>query len=388
MDAQTRPVTDTLVIGMGAIGAFYAYILEKSGRTRVTAIARGNYEALKESGFTMINTDTGDVANWRPHRLMSSLDQALDRTYAFVVLATKAIPEVTTTRDVVAPLLGLTYDGAHPQPAFVFMQNGIDVEEDIYVTLSQKVPSQNPRLISTALWVHMHMRDSVTVEYNNFGHIDIGDYLPPTVDRQVGVVVSPVATEFSETLKAGGTKVVLTADIGRLKYMKNAWNLCFNMVPALTRLSCDAIFGSPDTHIPPAGLSAKDSPQDVPLTSGSPGSPEGVVASLPRASPLIGDYTIPMMLNLLFEVYDLGSLLYPPTSGGPNLDHAAALSILTVTAKAYASGAMKHVPSTLADVRAGRPIELEVILGSVVRLGRQRGMAQPVSAMLDMVSCG
>lgn len=104
------------------------------------------------------------------HKLIvyTSLEQALDRPYAYVVLATKAVPEVISTPAIVAPLLHPAYAELHPQPAYVFMQNGIGVEDDLYTTLIRKFPSQEPRLIGVALWIGIQMVDGNAIEYRNF----------------------------------------------------------------------------------------------------------------------------------------------------------------------------------------------------------------------------
>ena len=56
---------------------------------------------------------------------------------------------------------------------------------------------------------------------------------------------------------------------------------------------------------------------------------------------------------------------------------------------------MKHIPSMLLDAQKGLPIEVEVIVGEVVRMARERGISVPVrvhrqcypeSLLIDMFS--
>ncbi|KAH8914338.1 hypothetical protein BT69DRAFT_1343102 [Atractiella rhizophila] len=48
MSSDSSSKLNVLVIGFGAVGILYSYLLEKSGKARVTALARSNYnQALK-----------------------------------------------------------------------------------------------------------------------------------------------------------------------------------------------------------------------------------------------------------------------------------------------------------------------------------------------------
>lgn len=55
-------------------------------------------------------------------------------------------------------------------------------------------------------------------------------------------------------------------------------------------------------------------------------------------------------------------------------------STMKETACIYAASTCVHCPSMLLDVQSGRPIEVEVIVGEVVRMARARGASVPVSS--------
>ena len=42
---------DILVFGLGAIGSFYAFILNEAPNTKVTVCARSGYDAIKKDGL-------------------------------------------------------------------------------------------------------------------------------------------------------------------------------------------------------------------------------------------------------------------------------------------------------------------------------------------------
>jgi ketopantoate reductase len=52
---------------------------------------------------------------------------------------------------------------------------------------------------------------------------------------------------------------------------------------------------------------------------------------------------------------------------------------LNSTAALHVLSSSTHRPSMLLDAEKGKPIEVEVILGEVVRMAKERGMSLPVS---------
>jgi hypothetical protein len=100
----------------------------------VTAVARSNYASIQEKGIK-ITTDEdkfGIIQGYRPHRrtcfllhsgdfitpfvttyeltyacppVVSSIDEAADTTYAYVVITTKSLPDVSPTEELVKPII-------------------------------------------------------------------------------------------------------------------------------------------------------------------------------------------------------------------------------------------------------------------------------------------
>lgn len=97
----------------------------------------------------------------------SSISQAADRPYTYVIFATKAIPELTRTPELLTPLLSEPYCTTYPQPTYVNVQNGLNVEVDLYKALQLLNPHEEPRIISTAAYVVTNMRSQTLVEHCN-----------------------------------------------------------------------------------------------------------------------------------------------------------------------------------------------------------------------------
>jgi 2-dehydropantoate 2-reductase len=87
-----------------------------------------------------------------------------------VVIATKVISEVQTNAQLVAPLLSPEYTRTHSQPIFVLLQNGLNVERDLFITL-RNIKDVNgnpwkPKIISAAVYVAVNLIGRNTVQHN------------------------------------------------------------------------------------------------------------------------------------------------------------------------------------------------------------------------------
>ncbi|KAI0922950.1 hypothetical protein AcV5_009808, partial [Taiwanofungus camphoratus] len=364
---------DVLLVGFGAVGAIYSLILKRSGQARVTVVARSNYDAVKAHGVHFKSRKYGDIQGWRPDRLFPSVSQALDRSYSYVVVTTKAIPELVRTPKLLAPLLSPPYLNDHSQPTYVLMQNGLNVEVDLYQTLKNLDGTRDPSIISTAVWIGTGMLDGTTVEHNDFDRVSLGVYRASSTITSNTPEEAALLAEFAGMLSAGGSETTVVPEIQRIKFSKNFWNAGLGVTAALSRFPLTAIFRPP--HLD----SQNASPPHIQASQPSEQQTASATAtgSLPSASPAISTYTIPFLYDLLTEIYNLGSVLFPPSDAGPGLDPDIVLKTLANTARLHSRPDATHRASTLVDVEKGRPTEVEVILGELVRMGRERRVDMP-----------
>ncbi|KAI1787023.1 ketopantoate reductase PanE/ApbA-domain-containing protein [Ganoderma leucocontextum] len=380
------PVKDVLLIGFGAVGAIYSLILN-SGRARVTVIARSNYEAVKANGMNFRSLKYGNHQAWRPYRLFPTISDALDRPYSYVVLTTKAIPELQTTPSLLRPLISPPYSDSHPQPTYVLMQNGLNVEVALYNALKKLKPHEEPRIISTAVWIGTGLLDKNTVEHNDFDRVSLGVYRPPSPSSAVENTAEEASllAEFGDLLAHGGSQTTIVHEIQRVKFSKNLWNGVLGASAALTRSSLREIFRpphlEPEPGYEPGGHSDPPGPPAGQTEHHGAAPSAKATAAIPRASDAIGLYSIPFLYDALTEVHGLGNVLYPPSGSGsgsvPGLDPELAIKTLANTARLHARPDSTHLPSMLMDVRAGRPTEVEHVVGEVVRMGRTAGVSMP-----------
>ena len=93
-----------------------------------------------------------------------SVQEALDRPYSYVVVATKALPEITPTSSILSPLLSPSY--THSQPVYVLFQNGLGIETDVYGAASKLSAAGTPRILSATLHIGTNLLSGNVVQHN------------------------------------------------------------------------------------------------------------------------------------------------------------------------------------------------------------------------------
>ncbi|KAH8093866.1 6-phosphogluconate dehydrogenase [Cristinia sonorae] len=359
---------DVLLIGLGAVGTIYAFVLQKSGLARVTVVARSNYEAVNVDGMHIKSLKYGEHKEWRPYRIFGSVQEAADRAYSHVVLVTKIIPELKTNPQLLEPLLSPAYTERFPQPVYVLMQNGMNIEVDLWNAI-KALGQGSPKIIGTAVYIGSKQLVKNVVEHSDFDRVSMGihreqpNVLTNSPEEEV------ILSEFGKLLETGGTEVTIVPDIHRVKYFKNAFNCLYGPVCALSRYSMQAIFRKPLDHW--QGTAPEVNTLSEP---GERTAAQQAVANVPASFPMVAEYTMPLMYEVLDEVKQLGNALFPDAS---EFDSDFAITVLTRTAVLVVRPESPEVPSMQVDVQLGRPMEIDVVVGSLVRAAKKVGVAMP-----------
>ncbi|KAF9260686.1 6-phosphogluconate dehydrogenase C-terminal domain-like protein [Marasmius fiardii PR-910] len=351
--ATSAPLKEVLLVGFGAVGAMYSFIIKRSGLARVTAVARSNYDLVTRNGIHIKSQKYGDIPGWSPDRLRQSVSHAADQAYDYVVITTKAVPDLVQTSQILAPLLSPPYTETHPQPSYVVLQNGLNVEVDLYRTI-KRLGNGEPKVIGTSLYIGTNLLAPDVVEHNDFDRVSLGIYRhndytttvnsPEEIDTLNGI---------AEVLKKGGSTVKVVPEIQRVKFAKNFWNVAFSSFSTLTDYTLPAIFR------PPPSPSVTYAPYVSPKTAA-----------------LVEQYTIPGIEAVLLELVALGRALgFPDNEDGLPSLHVQ--RTIDNTRKLHMSPQSVHKPSMLLDAQRGQPIEVEVIFGEVVRMARERNVPVP-----------
>ncbi|KAF9017352.1 6-phosphogluconate dehydrogenase C-terminal domain-like protein [Hymenopellis radicata] len=342
---------NVLVIGLGAVGALYAFLLQRSGVARVTVVARSNHDLVSQHGINIHSRSFGNNPGWKPDRLCRSVAEAADTAYRYTFLATKCVPEILTTPKLLEPLLTSQFE----QPTYVLLQNGLGIEKDLYEH-GLNVLKKPLNIVNTAIYLFASQEGPNTVAVDDAERVEVGIYRHSDYTTTVNSDSElRILNDVKDLLVKGGSNASVVPEIQRQKFHKNMYNVVFAATTLLTRYAMTAVFRSP----PPPGSDLKYAPYVYPTTG-----------------ELVDQFTVPMMREMFNELITLGRALgFPDSKDG--LPSDAGEKAMAFNRANHDTPWSFHKPSTLLDCEKGVPMEIDVIWGSVVRLARERGVAIP-----------
>lgn len=349
----TAELKDVLLVGFGAVGAIYSLILKRSGKARVTVVARSNYSIIEREGMHIKSGKYGDIPSWRPDRLCKSISDALDRQYSYVVVCSKYVPEVSPTPEILKPLLLPPYTETYPQPTYVLLQNGLNVEKDLYSALKTVTKdTEKPRILSSAVWIGTNLIAENVVQHNDFDRLAVGVYRPGDTTATANTLAEQsLLDDFGSLISAGGGIVSAVPEIQRVKFHKNFWNLLFCSYTTLTRSPVTAIFRR----------------QNVEGTMPAP-----YVADV--TADLVEKHVVPNLYAVLKEGLAVGRAMGWDEEALPA---SLVESTIANTKRLHMMPDNKHKASMLLDIEQGKPLEVEAIVGEVVRMAQEKGVDVP-----------
>ena len=325
-------VAQILIVGAGAIGAFYASRLAHAKDVSVSCICRSNYRAVSANGFQVTSPYYGNYV-FRPANVFSSPSEAANSKiqWDYILVSTKALPDVADDSSI---LEGLAYD----HTAIVLVQNGLGVE----LPYSKRFPKST--VLSGVTIASVAQPEHGKIKHNRWSRITLGPYLPHTepqnakstglsdAQRTDDLVAQERNNQFVAWLKEGGIKDAETCDHATMQ---------------LTRWHKIAI-------------NAAMNPSSV-LSGGTTNERMSNDPELQRH-----------LLGVINEVLDTA----PKVVGvewPENGKYASAERIIASTQK-NSSGS---VPSMQIDWQAGKKMELEVILGQPIKQARAKALEMP-----------
>ncbi|KAH9452833.1 hypothetical protein MJO28_008254 [Puccinia striiformis f. sp. tritici] len=432
---STEPV-DVLLVGLGAIGGIYSFVLERSQRCRVTAIARSKYESIQTHGLTIQSEKYGLIENWRPYRLTRSAEEAADRDYRFIVCCVKSLPDVECISAILAPLL-LPYhedfpnSTCHPPPAVVLIQNGIGIEQELAeafplihiiscvswlganLITPPVVPGETstPPISSTmplgqiAPRIEHGPQDRLVfglyegegfqeARFNEAHSRTCNGYAEGLLARDKTPLIGVARVEklqngtndinlFLELLTAGGCEAEAVEHIQPARWAKNLFNGAYSSMCTLSR-STISQFLVPEV-LPHTIPVARETMLEMLCVARALGYQE---AELPAK-------TIDGIINFILQHYKPkgnvpetpSTLTTPPviqeTRHSESPDDAArnkgdgSAHVETAKDNDTSAGSTSFKPSMLLDVEKNRPIELEPIVGAVLERARNKAVETP-----------
>ncbi len=99
---------------------------------------------------------------------------AADQQYDYVVVTTKAIPELIKTPKILEPFLSAAYTSKFLQPTYVILQNGLNVEADLYDAL-KALNQGEPKIIGSSVYIGTNLLAPDVVQHSEGVSIPLGN---------------------------------------------------------------------------------------------------------------------------------------------------------------------------------------------------------------------
>jgi 2-dehydropantoate 2-reductase len=306
-----------LLFGTGSIGAMYAFLLQKAG-AEVTCVCRSTYDTAKLHGFTIESTVFGTHA-FRPKIVKSVYDAVNQQTsselFDFIVVCTKAISNTATAQSPPSLIQPAVRAGI---TSIVIIQNGIGVER-IY---REAFPDNT--IISGVTYMPVSQISPGVFSHTETQKLHLGVY--PAHDA---TTIDHRNTEsFADLLKSAGAEVKVHQDVQIERWTKLVGNATWNPICALSRC------------------------RDLEFLEASPALAEDFIVESMR------------------EVVTVAA-----ASGYGS--HITEDTIRMQLARSKARKWPGVEPSMMADMAFGKPMEVEGIVGEVVKIAKEKGVNVP-----------
>ncbi|KAL9112123.1 MAG: hypothetical protein Q9227_003500 [Pyrenula ochraceoflavens] len=331
-----------LLFGTGGVGTIYAYLLSQGSAT-VTCVCRSNYTHVSTHGFTIHSAIFGSHISFRPSRVVRSPAEASPSTtnsndspnepFDYVVVCSKADPpDDATAIDLIRPAV------TEGRTAIVLCQNGILIEESWRAAFPQ-----NP-IISGVVYLPVTQVSLGVISMGPLEKLLVGTY-PSSLPSESAAKVA--VKRFVEVFRKGGGTIEEHEDIQPARWVKVSVNAAWNTSCALARQT--------------------DS---------------GVLESCPG-------HAMEAVRETMLEVIKVGNVVMAGEGKGEaELLKGGIVDEQLERAKGRVQKGNGVEPSMLTDVRMGRGLEVEAIIGNVVREAARIGVKVPRCQMLYVLTKG
>ena len=311
-----------LIVGAGAVGAFYASRLALVSSTLVSVVCRSNYKAVLANGFSVSSPKYGSYT-FTPHRTFADPKKAASSKikWDYIVVSTKALPDVSDDSEILEGLVGSA-------TAIVLIQNGLGVEEPYL----KRFPAAT--ILSAVTIVSAAQTEPGIIKHNRWTRISVGPYLP-------GSTSSTGKNEKENKAIESNGRFVKLLQAGKIKDAEEYSHSKLQMV----RWHKIAINASMN--------------------------PSAVLSNGTTNNAMAMD---PELYIHLKGVMDEVLSTAPKVLGTPLPKEFATSEALLKSTQKNTSGSK---PSMLLDWEQGKRMELEVILGNPIRIAREKGLEMP-----------
>ncbi|KAI2617798.1 2-dehydropantoate 2-reductase [Hypoxylon sp. NC1633] len=336
----SKPAVHILFVGAGAVGCFYASRLHHPSHNVYTSLtARSNYSAIATSGVSLQTHSFGEYKFW-PYAVFPSISAALPIRssstnpaapprdgWDYIIVTTKALPDRTDDATLIAPLVSA-------KSCIVLIQNGVGVEDPY-----RKRFPDNPIVSGVTVVSAEQIRHGV-IRQNRWTRISLGPY---------GDGLGAPST----SAPSASTDAVLRRGRECMEQLAQWWTSLGGIRDAETHTELEL----QTIRWHKLCINAAFNPTAV--LSGGRGNADQLT------DPELREH----IEGIMKEIWDAA----PKVLGQPFPDSLATPARILKSTERNAGAR----PSMLLDWEAGRPLELEVILGNPVRIARRAGVEMP-----------
>lgn len=199
-----------LIIGAGAIGAFYGALLAQSGAD-VSVVCRSDYDRVKQQGYQIQSNDLGEW-EFKPSQIIKNAADYQGQA-DYIILCTK----ITAQTDRV----NLIKDAVTANTCIVFIQNGVEVEQQLLAAFP------NNEVISGLAFICCNRISSGVIHHLAYGKLTLGSL-------NKSEQVSDKAQHLSALINQAGIESITTDKIISSRWLKCLWNASFNPLSVLS----------------------------------------------------------------------------------------------------------------------------------------------------------
>ncbi len=200
---------NVLILGAGAVGAFYGALLAKAG-ANVSVVCRSDYDQVKQHGFIIDSHPLVGRWNFIPEQVLKNAED-YQGTADYLLLCTKVIPGLDRV-ELIRPAVS-------KNTAIVFIQNGVDIEQQMLNAYP------NHEMISGLAFICCNRVKPGEILHLAYGRLALGN-LPSGVNHKTA--------QLCELFKQSGIDCHAMEDIVTGRWQKCVWNAPFNPLSVLS----------------------------------------------------------------------------------------------------------------------------------------------------------
>jgi 2-dehydropantoate 2-reductase len=197
-----------LIVGAGAIGGFYGALLDKAGAD-VSVVCRSDYGIVKSQGFQIHSRILG---NWT-FTPSQTLTRAADYqgTVDYLILCSKITANINRAK--------LIRAAVSEQTVIVFIQNGIDVEQELLDAFPDN------QIVSGLAFICCNRLQPGVIDHLAYGKLSLGN-APHGCSRET--------RHLAGLFNNAGIECITMEDIVTGRWIKCVWNAPFNPLSVLS----------------------------------------------------------------------------------------------------------------------------------------------------------